>query len=878
MKFDGEHLLPGQLGHFFVLLAFICSLLSTVAYVTASFKKDIAEKTSWIKFARIYFYVQTAAVLAVFGCIFILCSNHYIEYLYAYKHTSKELEFKYLLACIWEDQSGSFLLWSIWHCVLGIILIKKTKDPIAIGWEAPVMTVVSTAQVFLAMMIMGVYIGGKILKIEGIIDWSFEGFKIGNSPFVLTRNEDILDNAPMLHDNVTKLLKRDYLTSIRGLGLNVLLRNYWMVIHPPILFLGFASTVVPFAYAYAGLQSKRFGDWVKPALPYALFSACVLGVGIMMGGKWAYESLTFGGYWAWDPVENASLVPWLIMVAGLHTMVIYKATDHSLRASYLFVILSFLFILYSTFLTRTGILGDTSVHAFTEAGKAMNILILSFLLFFTLGSFTLFLINLKKIPAVAKEEQTNSREFWMFIGSLVLLLSSLFIIGKTSVPVINSVFGTRLAPSEDVEFSYNKVLVLVAVIIGILTAITQYFKYKSTPNNEVLKKIAVPTFIAAAITALLAIFYPIVYDKKGPGFLIALYVALFATIYAVVANAMYIKTVLKGNLKAAGASIAHLGFGLMIAGMVISAGNKKVISEENNKTFAVPAGIDPMTKQEDVAAENINLIRQLPARMGDYEVTYYGDSSGHESSKKFYHLLFQRKNTATKQTDESFVLNPDVYLMKNDNMSSNPDIKRYFTHDIFTYISHVLNPEKIQDTANFKFYEKKTGDTIFYSKGFMIYNGPNKNHHRIIPGNSQMSVAADITVVSKDSIRYHAEPVLMVSKEDSFLVRAGKDSIKLTPLDDTVYAQNLYLRFAMVDPGKGTVQIGVKESDRMIDFVTLKAYVFPYINLVWAGLVLMAVGIIMSMLNRLKISGATAVAIISVIFVALSYMFFIAAN
>jgi cytochrome c-type biogenesis protein CcmF len=89
----------------------------------------------------------------------------------------------------------------------------------------------------------------------------------------------------------------------------------------------------------------------------------------MMGGKWAYESLNFGGYWAWDPVENASLVPWLLLIAGMHTMVIYKATGHSLRASYLFAFLTFIFILYSTFLTRTGVLGDTSVHAFTEAGE-----------------------------------------------------------------------------------------------------------------------------------------------------------------------------------------------------------------------------------------------------------------------------------------------------------------------------------------------------------------------------------------------------------------------------------------------------------------------------------------------------------------------------
>jgi cytochrome c-type biogenesis protein CcmF len=121
-----------------------------------------------------------------------------------------------------------------------------------------------------------------------------------------------------------------------GQGLNALLQNYWMVIHPPILFLGFSSTVVPFAFAIAGLWKRQFGDWTRAALPWTLFSACVLGTGIMMGAAWAYEALSFGGYWAWDPVENASLVPWLVMIAGLHTMVIYNATGHSLRATYFF--------------------------------------------------------------------------------------------------------------------------------------------------------------------------------------------------------------------------------------------------------------------------------------------------------------------------------------------------------------------------------------------------------------------------------------------------------------------------------------------------------------------------------------------------------------
>ena len=150
MQFEGEHLLPGQIGHFFVLLAFVASILSTIAFFTASRKTDLQQKKSWLNFARIAFITQLISAVIIFITIFYICSNHYFEYMYAYKHASKELESKYLLACIWEGQEGSFLLWTIWHSVLGIFIILRSKE-----WEAPVMTVISLAQFFLLMMLLG---------------------------------------------------------------------------------------------------------------------------------------------------------------------------------------------------------------------------------------------------------------------------------------------------------------------------------------------------------------------------------------------------------------------------------------------------------------------------------------------------------------------------------------------------------------------------------------------------------------------------------------------------------------------------------------------------------------------------------------------------
>jgi len=851
IKFEGEHLLPGQIGHFFIILALVSSLISLISYGVASTKADLAQKNDWQRFGKINFIIHFVSIIAVFSIIFFICYNHYFEYMYAYKHASKELESKFLLSCIWEGQEGSFLLWSIWHAVLGMFIVFNKKDTHQNIWKAPVMSVISLAQLFLMFMILGIY---------------FFDVRIGNSPFTLTRNEII---APIFS-------QPNYLTFIKdGMGLNVLLRNYWMVIHPPILFLGFASTIIPFGFAYAGLQTKRFGEWIKPAMPWALMSACILGVGIMMGGKWAYESLSFGGYWAWDPVENASLVPWLILIAGIHTMLIFNATGRSLRASYLFAMLTFIFVLYSTFLTRTGILGDTSVHAFTEAGKAINIMIGLFVLSFALPMFVLFFKHYKKIPAIHTEEETSSREFYMFIGSLLIFLSALFIILITSIPVysktpflkdlIIKIHKGPLAMPEDAEFLYNKVMIMVSIIIGLLTAITQYLKYKDTSRKYLIDKIKFPVMASIAIATLIFIIYPIHYDKHGIGFLVAIYVALFVSIYAAISNAMYISLVLKNNLKPAGASIAHFGFALMIVGMLISSSNKTVISDSKVNGINVPIGKDPMTKKEEDPTENLTLIREVPTKMGDYQVSYIKDSSGHEKGRNFYLLNFEKKDKANGKVEEQFILQPDVYMMKDNNMSSNPDTKSYLTKDIFTYISFALGKENKEDTTQFKIIEIGEGEKSYYSNGYFILNKVSKNpaNSKYKFGENDIALQAEIQFVSKDSMHFDARPMIVV------------DSFGILQIDDTVYAQNLFVKFAGVSDNH-KIKLGIKESDQLIDFVTVKSYVFPYINLVWLGLIIMAMGLLMSAVFRAKFSNRLSGLILLMAFIGLFYMFLLA--
>ena len=249
-----------------------------------------------------------------------------------------------------------------------------------------------------------------------------------------------------------------------------------------------------------------------------------------------------------------------------------------------------------------------------------------------------------------------------------------------------------------------------------------------------------------------------------------------------------------------------------------------------------------------------------------YNVTYLNDSTGTETGRRFYHLAFERKDEDTKEVKESFTLSPDVYLMKDNNMSSNPDTRSYLTHDVFTYISYALNPEANKDTASFKITEVAEGDTIFYSKGFMVLDrvvkNPPANKFKIAVNSP--AVLAEITVTAKDSSRYNATPMIVV------------DSFGITQVDDTVYAQNLFVKFAGITADQTKLKIGVKESDKMIDFVTLKAYIFPYINLVWIGLIVMAAGLVMSMVRRLGVSKTTGAAMLIFAAVALFYMFLLA--
>jgi len=759
------------------------------------------------------FVIHAVAAAGIFLSLFYIITNHLFEYYYAWQHSSRALPGKYLLSCFWEGQEGSFLLWSVWHAVLGLIAMRGAG-----ALESRVMTVVALVQACLATMLLGFYLGPEI--------------RIGSSPFLLLRQQ--MQDAPIF-------LQANYLSFIRdGNGLNPLLQNYWMVIHPPVLFLGFAATLLPFAYAIAALWKGNYQEWIRPTLHWLLFAGAVLGAGIMMGGAWAYESLTFGGYWAWDPVENASLVPWLTLIAGLHTLIVYKATGRTLAVTLVFLALTYLLVWYSTFLTRTGILGDTSVHSFTGEGKSLTwhlVAVIALLLALAGG---LLARRWRALPRVKTEEELSSREFWMFIGSFVLLLSALQISISTSIPVwspLAKLFtGKDVAPPVNPVSWYNSIQLWVAIIVALLSAAVLFLRFKRTDMAVAGKKLMTGAAIGGLLTLLICIAMKIAAWQ---------YILLmFAACFSVVANILYATSVQKGPFRKRGAAITHLGFGLTLAGILLSSYKKEVISL-NTLGVVMDFGKKTMAENAMESRENVLLFRNTPVVMGDYTATYRGDSVSPSDPRTFYKVRYERRDSATGRLKEAFTLYPDAFINPKgqEGLIANPASRHYLTRDIFTYVTSVIDPAKRADTAAYQEHTVRQGDTVYLSNGYFIFNGFDKeiNDPRYTPG------ADDLGAVSADLKLYDARSYIGALRPVFILRKDGVDII-----EDTSREMGIYAQLAHIIPEQDAAVIRVKQTDPKDDYIVLKAIVFPYINVLWLGIAVMVCGFFLSLWNRFR--------------------------
>lgn len=830
------HYFIGDLGHFFVLLAFVASLVTFFTYFKATVTESIAEKKQWLVNGRVGFYIHSIAVGGIIVALFTIIAGHYFEYYYAFNYSDRNLPAHYLIATFWNGQEGSFLLWMFWHAVLGIILIHTNRF-----WEAPVMTVFAAVQAFLVSMILGVVLPGLELK-------------IGSSPFILLR--EVMPDAPVFAMQ-PEFVPKD------GNGLNPLLQNYWMVIHPPTLFLGFAATLVPFSYCMAGLWLRKYREWVRPALPWTIFAAGILGLGILMGGYWAYETLNFGGYWNWDPVENAVYVPWLILVGAIHTMNTYKNSETALKSSIILVITVFVLILYSTFLTRSGILGDQSVHSFTDLGLSGQLLL--YLGFFLVAATVLAAVRWREIPTSSGEVSFLSREFWIFVGVLILALMGLQVLWETSKPVLNAISklfggaGNRAPRADAVEF-YSNFQLWFAVFVALLSGVGQFFWWKKMDAEKLKKELLPPALMTLVLFAVIVTIGQ-VYTAK--------YIILtLAGSFTIVANTTILVSLVKTSPGLSGGAVAHIGVGMMLIGIMASSGYSKVVSLNNTGMLISNELSDEFNR------DNLLLFLHEPRTMAGYEIEYMGarveprDKRGYvdkndilttfdphrvvakrdiyfEGKKlfseneefriygenTFYEIQFRRDG------EIEFVQYPRVQANEQMGIVTSPDISRALTKDLYTYVSVEMPGEAKEDWGEMEEVRVQLNREFFVNDYVAVL----KNIDRVMEvsgvelGEQDVAVKATV-VVNGERENYTAQPVFVI--KDKMVGRIPAEIPEL----------GIRVSLFSIHPETNDFTLGI--TTRQKDWVVLKALEKPFINVLWIGTLVLMAGFGISLVRR----------------------------
>jgi cytochrome c-type biogenesis protein CcmF len=312
------------------------------------------------------------------------------------------------------------------------------------------------------------------------------------------------------------------------------------------------------------------------------------------------------------------------------------------------------------------------------------------------------------------------------------------------------------------------------------------------------------------------------------------------SVYTIVANASYIWVGLKGKLKLSGGSVAHVGFGMILLGILISASKKEILSYNTSGIFT-PIEENKITGKP---GENLTLVKGVRTDMGKYWVTYLSEEKHPKKELWYYNILFEKKDGS-----EKFTLRPNAFVnyKGNESLMANPSSRHYLDHDVFTYITALPDPSKNKDTASFTNRIMSLNDTLFYSKGFFVLE-------RLISKDSiptggfdpgDIATVATVKVFSNNGPSYTSE-LLFVNKKGNTFSYA-----------DTVTSESLVFRINKpIDDSK--VELAIKESNAVMEYLTLKAYMFPFINLLWAGVVIMVVGMIISMVRRISLNRKTS--------------------
>jgi cytochrome c-type biogenesis protein CcmF len=407
------------------------------------------------------YMVLLFVTLAVASLVYLLMTSDFsLDYVASY--SNRDLNVFYKFAALWGGQKGSLLFWT-WILTLYVALtawINRRYPGKLVPYTLAVATL--TSVFFLIINKFGANPFGQLVVDPG--DGNLQSF-----------------------------------TASDGRGLNPLLQHPAMVIHPPLLYLGYIGFVIPFSFCMAALLTRELGtNWIKMARRWTLTAWLFLGVGIMLGGKWAYVELGWGGYWGWDPVENASLLPWLSGTAFLHSVIVQERKNMLKVWNVVLIITTYLLSILGTFLTRSGVV--SSVHAFAQSTIGNYFAVFLIVMF----AFSVYLVStrLEYLKTESRLDSWASREASFLLNNLILLAACFAVLWGTVFPIFSELItGEQIAVGAPY---FNKVTIPLALFLLFLTGVGPLLAWRKTSFAS-MRRIFLWPALAAVVTAVVAI-------------------------------------------------------------------------------------------------------------------------------------------------------------------------------------------------------------------------------------------------------------------------------------------------------------------------------------------------------------------------------------
>lgn len=405
-----------------IYIALVCALIAFIIYLGNAIRSP--KQVSLLAY-RLY---AVCAGLTAYASFYLMqqilsCKRYDLEYIYSYSGPNDPLIYK--ISSFWAGQEGSLLLWTLMSALVGLALLRK-RD---IGASAAA-AFWCFAQLFLLALV------------------------VVNDPF-----------KPLYN----------YQPGVAGVGLTPKLKNFWVATHPPVLFLGYALLAVPSAFAVQALIKRDLRKWIIQALPWTVFAWLFMTAGLVLGMVWSYEALGWGGYWGWDPVENASLIPWLASTALLHGLIVQKYRGRMAWANICLALGTFMAVVYASFMTRSGVLSSVSVHSFGASDTYGYLL--GFLIAFAGIFIGLVIVRSKSEKPAPYPFSLESKDSTILGGIVVFCLLTMVVLAGTGL----SIFSKKtLGP-----VFYNKVIMPIGLATIALIVCASVFGWSRTDKQRI---------------------------------------------------------------------------------------------------------------------------------------------------------------------------------------------------------------------------------------------------------------------------------------------------------------------------------------------------------------------------------------------------------